>query len=106
MTFIQPVQGTKTMTLAPLEPNHSFDQERIYISRERRRQAEVSFNLPLVIIAASGVFSAVSVMQLLNGHTQASIPAAAGVSASVFSLRFAKDANDRLDKLAAELKDE
>jgi hypothetical protein len=42
----------------------------------------------------------------LNGHAQASIPAAAGVSASAFSLRFAKDANDRLDKLAAELKDE
>jgi hypothetical protein len=94
------------MTLAPLEPNQSFDQERIHISRERRRQAEVSFNLSLVIIAASGVFSAVSVIQLLNGHAQASIPAAAGVSASAFSLRFAKDANDRLDKLATELKDE
>jgi hypothetical protein len=94
------------MTLAPFDPNNSFDQERIYISRERRHQAKVSFDLSLIIIAASGVVSVVSAIQLWNGHTQASIPAAAGVGASVLCLRFAKDANDRLDKLANELKDE
>jgi Flp pilus assembly protein TadB len=94
------------MTLAPFDPKPSLDQELIQIYRERRRQAGVSFNLSLVIIAASAVVTVVGTIQVWNGHSQGNITAAAGVSASALCFRFAKDANDRLDKLAAELKDE
>jgi hypothetical protein len=95
------------MTLAPFDPNNSFVQERIYISRERRRQARVSFDLALGITAASAFVSVVGAVQILFGHIpEGSVTATAGVSASVLCFKFAKDANDRLDKLATELKDE
>jgi hypothetical protein len=95
------------MTLAPFDPNNSFDQERIYFLRERRRQAGVSFNLSLVIISASAFVSVVGAVQLLSGHIpEGSLTASTGAGASVLCFRFAKDANDRLDKLAAELKNE
>jgi Flp pilus assembly protein TadB len=94
------------MTLAPFDPKPSLDKELIQIYRERRRQAGVSFNLSLVIIAASAIVAVVGTIQAWNGHIQGNITAAAGLSASALCLRFAKDANDRLDKLAAELKDE
>jgi hypothetical protein len=95
------------MTLAPLEPNQSFDQERIYFFRERRRQARVSFDLALGFTAISAFVSVIGAVQILFGHiTEGSVTASTGVGASVLCLRFAKDANDRLDKLATELKDE
>jgi hypothetical protein len=95
------------MTLAPFDPNNSFAQERIYISRERRRQAGVSFNLSFVITTTSAFVSIVGAAQLLLGNIPAgTITASSGAVASACCFRFAKDANDRLDKLATELKDE
>jgi hypothetical protein len=95
------------MTLSPFDPNQSFDQERIYFFRERRRQARVSFDLALGFTAVSAFVSVIGAVQILFGHiTEGSVTASTGVGASVLCLRFAKDANDRLDKLAAELKDE
>lgn len=94
------------MTLTPLGPN-SLEQERIQIYRERRRQARVSFDLALGITAASAFVSVVGAVQLLIGNIpEGSLTASSGVGASVLCFRFAKDANDRLDKLAAELRDE
>ena len=95
------------MTIAPFDPNHSLDQELIQIYRERRRQAGVSFNLSFVITAISACVSIVGAAQLLIGHIPAgTITASSGAVASACCFRFAKDANDRLDKLATELKDE
>jgi hypothetical protein len=95
------------MNLFPSDPTHAIEQERIQIYRERLRQARVSFNWTLGITAASAFVSVVGAMQLLIGHIPAgSLTASTGVGASVLCFRFAKDANDRLDKLAIELKDE
>jgi hypothetical protein len=95
------------MTLVPFDSQNNLDQERIQIYRERRRQARVSFDLALVITAASAFVSVVGAVQLLMDHVpEGSLTASTGVGASVLCFRFAKDANDRLDKLAAELKDE
>jgi hypothetical protein len=94
------------MTLAPFDPKPSLDQERIQIYQLRRRQADVSFFLALGITAVSAFVSVVGAVYLLKGHPEGGLPASAGVGISLISLRFAKDANDRLDKLAAELKDE
>jgi hypothetical protein len=94
------------MLLAPFDPKHDLDQELIQIYRERRRQAGVSFNLALGITAISTFVSLVGAVQLLKGHPEGGFPATTGVGASVLCIRFTKDANDRLDKLATELKDE
>jgi hypothetical protein len=95
------------MTLAPSEPKHSLDQELIQTYQLRRRQPDVSFNLSLVITAASALVSIVGAAQLLLGNIPAgTITASSGAVASACCFRFAKDANDRLDKLATELKDE
>jgi hypothetical protein len=94
------------MPLAPFNPTFELDKERIHIYRERLRQARLSFDLSLVITAVSAFVSVVGAVQLLIGHISGgSFTAAAGVSASVFCFRFAKDANDRLDKIASELPD-
>ncbi len=87
------------MTLAPFDPKHSLHQELLQTHRLRRRQADVSFYLALGITVVGAVY-------LLKGHPEGGLPASAGVGISLISLRFAKDANDRLDKLATELKDE
>jgi hypothetical protein len=95
------------MNLAPFDPSHALEQERIQIYRERRRQAHVSFNLALGITAASAFVSVVGAVQLLIGRIpEGSLTASTGLGASVLGFRFAKDSNDRLDKLATKLKDE
>ncbi len=95
------------MNLTPLDPIHALEQERIQIYRERRRQARVSFDLALGITAASAFVSVVGTVQILVGYIpEGSLTASTGVGASILCFRFAKDANDRLDKLATELKDE
>ncbi len=95
------------MNLTPSDPIHALEQERIQIYRERRRQARVSFDIALGITAASAFMSVVGAVQILVGHIpEGSLTASTGVGASILCFRFAKDANDRLDKLATELKDE
>jgi hypothetical protein len=94
------------MTQPTSDPNN-FDQERLNICRERRRQARVSFDLALGITAVSAIVSVVGAAQVVFGHIpEGSFAASTGLGAGVLCLRFTKDANDRLDKLATELKDE
>jgi hypothetical protein len=71
-------------------------------SRTLLRQARVSFDLAL----SSTFVSVVGTVQLLGYVPEGSLTASTRVVSSVLCLRFAKDANDRLDKLATELKDE
>lgn len=95
------------MTLAPLDPKNSLHQERINDYCERRRQARYSFNLALGINAACAFVFVVGSLLLLNGHiSEGSFTAATGFGVKVLSIRFYKDANDRWDKHASELKDE
>ncbi|MBW4558210.1 MAG: hypothetical protein KME59_20215 [Trichormus sp. ATA11-4-KO1] len=74
------------------------------IAQERLRQARWSFNLVLAMTAAFTLISLVGVGLLLSGKTtEGSFAAAGGFASSVRCLQLAKDTNDRLDKIAAEI---
>ncbi len=77
------------------------------IARERLRQGRYSFNLALVMTAASAIISFMGVGLLLSGKApEGVVSAAGGLASSVRCLQLAKEANDRLDKIAIELMDE
>jgi hypothetical protein len=72
------------------------------IIQERIRQARYSFNLALIATALGVLVSLVGVVILLTGKNYlAGVPTTSG--GAIFTIgctRLAKDANDRLDKLA------
>lgn len=77
------------------------------IAQERLRQARYSFNLALITTALSACISIVGAGLLLSGKVpEGGVTAAGGIAASVRCLQLAKDTNDRLDKILAELDDE
>ncbi|MBW4428787.1 TRADD-N-associated membrane domain-containing protein [Nostoc sp.] len=77
------------------------------IIKERVRQARYSFNLALIATALSACISLVGAGLLLSGKVpEGTVTAAGGMAASVRCTRLAKDANDRLDKILCQLKDE
>lgn len=79
----------------------------LYIAHERLRQAKYSFNLALIATALSACISLVGAGLLLSGKVpEGTVTAAGGMAASVRCIQLAKDANDRLDKILPELKDE
>ncbi|QLE42249.1 hypothetical protein FD723_18695 [Nostoc sp. C052] len=81
----------------------NFNQE---IVRERLRQARYSFNLALIATGLSACIGFIGAGLLLTGRvTEGSITATGGMAASVRCIRFAKEANDRLDKTLVELND-
>jgi hypothetical protein len=86
------------MSLKPVE----FD-----IAQERLRQARYSFNLALIATALSTCISLIGAGLLLTGKvTEGTVTATGGMAASVRCTQLAKDANNRLDKISSELKDE
>lgn len=77
------------------------------IAAERLRQAHHSFNLALVATAVSFGISLIGAGLLLSGEVpEGTVTSAGGLVSSVQCLQFAKDANDRLDKILVELEDE
>lgn len=77
------------------------------IAQERLRQSRYSFNLALIATALSACISLVGGGLLLSGKvSEGTVTAAGGMAASVQCIQLAKDANDRLDKIFPELKDE
>ncbi|MEC4819362.1 MAG: hypothetical protein SAK29_39745 [Scytonema sp. PMC 1069.18] len=77
------------------EPNPNQE-----ITKERLRQARLSFNLALVATAMSTFISFVGAGLLLTEKAnEGAVTAAAGMAASVRCAQLAKDANDRLDKI-------
>lgn len=79
----------------------------IHIAEERLRQARYSFNLAFVMLAASATIGFVGIGLLLSKKApEGTITAAGGLASSVRCLQLAKEANDRLDKIAAELRNE
>lgn len=84
-----------------------FVQLNLKIGQERLRQARYSFNTAL---ASSAVCIAVSfvgaAMLLLGKAPEGAAVASSGMLSSAGCVRLAKDANDRLDKLANDLLDE
>jgi hypothetical protein len=72
--------------------------------QERIRQARYSFNLAFVATAISGAVGLVGVGLLLSDQRpEGSVTAVGGLASSACCIRFAKDANDRLDKILKEL---
>ena len=78
-----------------------------FIAQERLRQARQSFNLALTTTAVSFCISLVGAGLLLSGKVSSgAITSAIGLVSSVRYFEFAKDANDRLDKILDELEDD
>jgi len=77
------------------------------IAQERLRQARYSFNLALIATALSAGISLIGSGLLLSGKVpEGAITTTGGMAASVRCIQLAKDTNDRLDRILAELKDE
>ena len=77
------------------------------IITERLRQARYSFNTALAASGVSVCIGLVGAGLVLSGKvTEGTVTASGGMAASVSCINFAKDANDRLDKLMKELMDE
>lgn len=76
---------------------------------ERLRQASWSFNVTLAVTVATAIISFTSVGLLLSGNVSVGkVTTAAGLASNVVSLvslKLAKDANDRLDRIVKELKE-
>jgi CHASE2 domain-containing sensor protein len=91
----------KSMTNQPL-PNSNSTIEWI-IAQERLRQARHSFNLALTTTAVSFCISLVGAgLLMLDKVPSGAITSAMGLVSSVRYFEFAKDANDRLDKILDE----
>jgi CHASE2 domain-containing sensor protein len=76
------------------------------IVQERLRQARCSFNLALVATGVSAGVGLAGAGLLLSGKfPEGTVTAAGGLASSACCIRFAKDSNDRLDKILQELND-
>lgn len=77
------------------------------IAKERLRQARYSFNAALTATVLSTCISLVGAALLLSGKVpEGTVTTSSAVAASIGCLKLAKDANDRLDKIASELTNE
>lgn len=83
-----------------------FAQMELRIATERLRQARYSFNLALITTGVSACIGLAGAGLLLSGKLpEGTITAAGGLASSACCIGFAKDTNDRLDKLLEELSD-
>lgn len=90
--------------LIPTSKNQNSVED--VILQERVRQAKYSFNLALIATAVSACVGLAGAGLLLSGKfPEGTVTAAGGLVASTCCIRFAKDANDRLDKVSKELSD-
>lgn len=99
---------TTPVQMQPATKMHNLNSEiEFSITQERLRQARCSFNLALIATALSACISVVGGGLMLSGKvSEGTVTAAGGMAASVRCIQLAKDANDRLDKILPELKDE
>jgi len=85
----------------------TFAQLGMKIGQERLRQACYSFNIALASSVTFAVISFLGATMLLFGKVpEGTVVASSGMLSSVGCIRFAKDANDRLDRIMKELLDE
>jgi hypothetical protein len=98
-----------TGELSPI-PNLSavgHSEIELRIAHERLRQARRSFDLAWFTTAACAVVGIGGVMLMMAGQPiTGGAATAGGVGTTVYCLRLAKDANDRLDKVAKDLKED
>ncbi|MGI2904202.1 TRADD-N-associated membrane domain-containing protein [Tolypothrix sp. VBCCA 56010] len=87
-----------------LTPNHSPIE--LSIAQERLRQGRYSFNLALIATTVSFFIGLVGAGLILSNQVpEGTVAAASGLASSVCCISLAKDANDRLDKVLAEIND-
>ena len=92
--------------LTPSSNSNSHSAIEHEIAHERIRQARCSFNLALINTAVSACVGLAGAGLLLSDKLpEGTIAAAGGFASSACCIRFAKDANDRLDKILKELSD-
>jgi len=89
--------------LSPSELNPELS-----VIQERLRQAHLSFNLALGLTATTGIVGLAGVVLLFSGKVpEGTITTAGGLASNIVSVRclkLTKDANDRLDQMAKDLK--
>jgi hypothetical protein len=101
-----PMSNT-TLASASNTQTSSYSAMELSIAQERLRQARYSFNIALVFTTLFASISIIGAGLLLSGKvSQGSLTTAGGAISSVGFMQLAKDANDRLDKILIELKDE
>jgi hypothetical protein len=82
----------------------------LILIQERLRQARLSFNLTLTLLATSGIISILGIALLFLGKVpEGTVTTAGGLASNIVSLRCLKltrDTNERLDHIVNELQDE
>ena len=80
------------------------------VMQERMRQAKFSFNVTIGLKIVNAVISILVIVLLFSGKvTEGSVATAGGLTLNIVSarlLKFTKETNDRLDRLAKEFKDD
>lgn len=86
---------------------YSTEELSHHITLEQLRQARYSFNLSLVVVAISTIIGFTGAGLLIMGKTtEATVAAAGSVLSTGYHLWLVKEANDRLEKTLATLKEE
>jgi hypothetical protein len=76
------------------------------IAEERLFQASFSFKLASIATAAFASISLIGAGLLLSGYLSAgTLTTASGAGSTIYCIKLAKDANDRLDRIFEELND-
>lgn len=87
--------------------NTNLTPDQSDIIKERLRQARLSFNLALATTATCAFVGFCGIgLVLLGKAPEGTITTTGGLSATVYCLKLARDANDRLDELAEDLNDD
>jgi hypothetical protein len=88
-------------------PSTLFSDLEIQITQERIRQARYSFNLALAMTAIFSVLGLTGIGLLIAGKIPEGVLATTGGMSPILPcLKFARDSNDRLDKILTELKNQ
>lgn len=99
----------KSNTNQPFRSDDYPEMERD-VMQERLRQAKFSVNVTLGLTIVSAFIPIFGIVLLFSGKvTEGSVATAGGLTSnivSVGSLKFTKETNDRLDRLAKEFKDD
>jgi hypothetical protein len=88
------------------QPEDRDDEMKQRITEERLFQASISFKLASISATAFASVSLIGAGLLLSGYLSAgTLTAASGAVPTVYCIKLAKDANDRLDRIFEELND-
>lgn len=103
------MSSNKFNTNKPFRSDDYPEMERDVI-QERLRQAKFSFNVTIGLTIVSASIIIVGIGLLFSGKvTEGSVATAGGLTSNIVSvglLKFTKETNDRLDRLAKEFKDD